>query len=325
VIGWLARFLGRLVSQTPLTAPIWSGQPPPANVVIVAEPWAGHGDALCLVRYLPLWAQAGYNVGYKCSNPGLGNLLRQSFPSDLRFQDEASIKNKKSAAIQVPTYLFQQMYLPRAFNGKLMPHGVGSGAPHKKLEYRPQKKIKAYVPDKPYLRAAPGRIEYYRRRVPLDTIGLCWASGLPPGASAWVRRVQPIKSMPLSAMAPIYERFPCVSLQVGQDRTQLSGTPVLDGLPARPDWSETAALIMACRAIVCVDTAVAHCAGGLGAPVHLLMHNEPTAYFCVRGVASPWYPHFRVYRGKGSDWSEAVARIAAALGQGASPAVSHSS
>ena len=309
----------------PVDAPIWSGQPPPANVVIVAEPWAGHGDALCLVRYLPLWTQAGYDVGYKCANPGLGKLLRQSFPSDLHFRDEANIKNKRPVAMHVPTYLFQQMYLPGAFNGKLTPHGVGSGRPSQKLEFRPQKKWKTYVPDKPYLRAAPGRIEYYRRRVPADAVGLCWASGLPAGASAWIRRVQPIKSVPLSAMAPIYERFPCVSLQVGRDRAQIAGTSVLDVLPPNPDWAETAALVMALRCIVCVDTGVAHLAGGLGAPVHLLMHHEPTAYFCVRGVPSPWYPHIKVYRGKGADWSDAVARITDALGQGASPAVRHSS
>ena len=311
--GLLARCLARFASVAPLDAPIWSGQPPPANIVVVAEPWAGHGDALCLVRYLSLWTQAGYNVGYKCANPGLGKLLRQSFPSDLHFRDEANIKNKRPVAMHVPTYLFQQMYLPRAFNGKLTPHGVGSGAPHQKLEYRPHKKIKAYVPAGPYLRAVPARIEHYRKRVPEGAIGLCWASGV--GKTPWQRRVQPIKSLSLQDMEPIWSRHHCVSLQVGRDRAQLSGTSVRDVLPPNPDWAETAALVMALRCIVCVDTGVAHLAGGLGAPVHLLMHHEPTAYFCVRGVPSPWYPHIKVYRGRGSDWSDAVERIAAVLGR----------
>src|ERR1700733_2131558 len=51
-------------------------------------------------------------------------------------------------------------------------------------------------------------------------------------------------------------RYPCVSLQVGQDRAQLAGTPVLDVLPAKPDWAEAAAVVGALRRGVAVDTGV---------------------------------------------------------------------
>jgi hypothetical protein len=309
--AWFARCLARLTSETPTGAPIWSGQPPPARIIVVGEPWGGHGDAICLARYLPLLEQAGYQVAYKCGIPGLSKLLAQSFAGGLEFRDEM-ISKKKSAPLPVPTFLLQQMYIARAFNGKLTPHGFGSGAPHQKLEYRPRKKVKAYVPEKPYLRADPYRVAYYRKRVPPDAIGLCWASGIYP--FAWSRLVQPKKSMSLATMVPIWSRHPCVSLQIGPDRAQLAGTPVLDVLPPRPDWAETAALVMALRCVVCVDTAVAHLAGGLGVDVHLAMHAEPNSYFNVAGVPSPWYRTVTLYRGKGADWSGAIARIAAALG-----------
>ena len=160
--GWvsLARLPARLRGETLLSSLLWTGQPPPANIVVVAELWGGHGDALCMVRYLPLLTECGYRVGYKCAQPGLGKLLRQSFPSDLHFQDEAHIKNNKPVPLRAPTYLFQQQYLCRAFNGKLTPRGVGSGRPNQKLEYRPRKKVNPYVPEKPYLRADPARVEH---------------------------------------------------------------------------------------------------------------------------------------------------------------------
>jgi hypothetical protein len=155
------------------------------------------------------------------------------------------------------------------------------------------------VPERHYLHADPARVAHYRERIPPGAIGLCWASGRYENANSL--RMQPIKSMPLADLEPIWSRYPTVSLQVGQDRAEIAGTPVLDVLPDRPGWDETAALIMACRCVVAVDTAVVHCGGGLGAPVHLLLHNEPNPYFGVRGVASPWYSRFKVYRGEGSD------------------------
>ena len=126
--------------------------------------------------------------------------------------------------------------------------------------------------------------------------------------------MQPRKSLPLADLAPIYERSPCVSLQVGPARAQIAGTPVLDVLPPKPDWAETAALVKALRCVVAVDTGCAHLAGALGVPLHLLLHSEPQPYWNVRGVPSPWYRGVSVHRGKGADWSEAVVRIAAALG-----------
>ena len=312
--GWvsLARLPARLRGETLLSSLLWTGQPPPANIVVVAESWGGHGDALCMVRYLPLLTECGYRVGYKCAQPGLGKLLRQSFPSDLHFQDEAHIKNNKPVPLRAPTYLFQQQYLCRAFNGKLTPRGVGSGRPNQKLEYRPRKKVNPYVPEKPYLRADPARVEHYRRRIPSGAVGLVWASGVTD--TEWGRRMQPRKSLPLADLAPIYERSPCVSLQVGPARAQIAGTPVLDVLPPKPDWAETAALVKARRCVVAVDTGCAHLAGALGVPLHLLLHSEPQPYWNVRGVPSPWYRGVSVHRGKGADWSEAVARIADALG-----------
>lgn len=47
--------------------------------------------------------------------------------------------------------------------------------------------------------------------------------------------LQARKSMPLADMEPMWSRLLCVSLQVGEDRQQLVGTPVINVLPEAPD------------------------------------------------------------------------------------------
>jgi hypothetical protein len=271
----LARAVRGLCQTKPpeIRATPWSGEPPPACLLVLQDE-GGAGDALCLVRYLPLLDRAGYRTVFRCrSTEGLGRLLRSSFKDfDWPFTG--------------PRYSLSMMLLPAVFGGQTVPRKA------RQAIHKPQLWHKPYVPSAPYLHAEPGRIQYYRKRVPANAVGICWASG-----RSWPR-MQPIKSMTLRDMEPIWSRYPCVSLQVGQDRAQLAGTPVLDVLPAKPDWAESAALVGALRCIASVDTGVAHLAGGLGADVHLALHMEPTPYWNVGGADSPWYPRTLVYQGE---------------------------
>ena len=245
-----------------------------------------------MARYVPLLGRAGYRVGFICST-GQGRLLQYSF------------KDEPYMPFDGPSYRLPMPLLPAVFNGKTTPH-VGRSPSRRALLCKPLHRLKPYLPSKPYLHADPGRVTHYRKRVPADAVGLCWSSG-----RLW-QPMHPIKSMPLADMEPIWSRLPCVSLQVGEDRQELVGTRVIDVLPEAPDWAETAALIGALRCVVTVDTGVAHLAGALGADVHLALHMEPTPYWKVGGVDSPWYPSVRVYQGH--RWAAVVARIAAELG-----------
>lgn len=260
----------------------------------------GHGDCLMAVRYLPLLSAAGYSPLFKCTRPGLGPLLRCSFKDAPETNDREVLEGHP---LPLRTYKIALMHLPAVFNGKSVPQKKRVNL-HESVLHFPYGKVKPYVPAQPYLRADPERIAYYHRRIPSGAIGLVWRSG--PGD------LHTVKSMSLADLAPIWSRHPCVSLQLGPACKEIAGTSVLDALPAAPDWAETAALVMACRCVVCVDTGVAHLAGGLGAEVHLALHAEPQPYYAIRGVASPWYRHTRVYK-KGAGWPDAVARIAAAL------------
>ena len=299
LLARIARAWARATSDVaPIACPEWLGEKPPAQILVVQQPGtSSRGDVIAMVRYLPLLRRLGYGVGFRCLHRGLGRLLDYSFAND-PLVPEFSYELGQVVPLQEASYHVDMMHLPDYFSG---------GA----LRGRRTGKCKLYVPAAPYLRADPDRVAHYKSLLPPNTIGLCWASGFHPAGGVVDPRV---KSMALADMAPIYERFPCASLQVGRDRTQIAGTPVLDVLPANPDWFETAALVKACRCVVAVDTGVAHLAGALGVPLHLALHPEPQLYWSIAGYGDfPWYKGVRVYRSRG-DWAPVIPRIAAALG-----------
>lgn len=149
-----------------------------------------------------------------------------------------------------------------------------------------------------YLRARPGRV------VALDPasrhVGLCWAASA-AGAS---------RSIAASHLARL-RAVPGVafhSLQVGAAEAH-SGAWV-GRWPLR-DFEDTAGLIEALDAVVTVDTAVAHLAGAMGKPVHLIL----TTYEDWRwgsGERTEWYPSMHIHRGS---VAASVARVAKILSE----------
>jgi hypothetical protein len=261
---------------------------PPRDVD--AASWFGDGDMLASCRCVPkigraIWADTN-NIALECPGRFL-QLFSRSFPGVWVTTDDVPLA-RWAAPLFVP-------------NDWLAVWGAFS-----------------YGTD-PYLVADPARVAYYRRRIPLGSIGLCW------GAARRLDGSPSHKSATLASLASIYSRFPCVSLQVGPERAEVAGTPVLDVLPGHAfDWAETAALLSACRAVVSVDTAVAHLAGALGVELHLLLLAPVPIYWALRpdggGIDCPIYADATCYlRGgfvAGCDiggWSDVASRIAAAL------------
>ena len=77
----------------------------------------------------------------------------------------------------------------------------------------------------PYLKPDPELVARYRAIVPAGAIGLCWAAS---GG-----RRDP-RSVPLRDLEPVWDRHPCVSLQVGGERRQSEATKVLDRIARSP-------------------------------------------------------------------------------------------
>lgn len=175
------------------------------------------------------------------------------------------------------------------------------------------------VPCPPYLRPDPAAAAYYAGALPTGCVGLQSRPGN-------FRRGIP--GFAFGALRPLFERWPCVSLnpppslEIPQGIIQvLPSPPVLD-----VDWAEIAAIISQCRAVVTSTTEAMHLAGALDVRAHMMWAGEGWA---VRGGAprrrivgarenlegpfGDWYPSVRGYVSQG-DWPhDTVERIAEAL------------
>jgi hypothetical protein len=80
------------------------------------------------------------------------------------------------------------------------------------------------------------------------------------------------------------------------------------------DFAETAALAACMDAVVSVDTSVAHLAGALGIPLHVLLAYDPDWRWLLGRDDTPWYPTARLYRqGRPGDWEEPLRQLGRAL------------
>ena len=139
-------------------------------------------------------------------------------------------------------------------------------------------------------------------------IGLAWA-GNP--AQANDRR----RSIPPEALAPLLrtEGITFVNLQVGP---RASETGLTDLSAELPDFAATAAVIATLDLVIAVDSAVAHLAGALGAPVWVLLAYAPDWRWLLGREDSPWYASATLFRqATPGDWDGVIARVRTALGR----------
>jgi hypothetical protein len=138
-------------------------------------------------------------------------------------------------------------------------------------------------------------------------IGLVWA-GAPGHANDRNR------SMPLATLAPLRETGARLfSLQ--KDKREGDDLAGIEDLgPELADFEQTAAALAGLDLVVCVDTSVAHLAGAMGVPAWIMLPAIPDWRWLMGRGDSPWYPSLTLFRqSKAGDWSDVVARIAAAI------------
>ncbi len=273
--------------------PPWHGQPLDGRGLLLhAE--QGLGDNLQMCRYLPLIRGAGHIVLEVQAS--LVRLLRTlPHPDGTRVEVVERGGALPAFDLQCP-----MMSLPLA---------CGTACP-------------ADVPAAmPYLSSTPEDAAAWRHRlrdVPGLKVGLCWASGRSPERVNRILHAR--KSIPLAALAPLGTVPGCsfVSLQKGEAAAEL-GTPpadlrVLDLSAAIADFADTAALIGNLDLVLTVDTAVAHLAGALGAPVWLLNRADADWRWSPAQEQAPWYPTLRQFRQQlPGDWAGVVLQVGKAL------------
>ncbi len=160
----------------------------------------------------------------------------------------------------------------------------------------------------PYLRAPDGlAIALPPRRSGERRIGLVWA-GRPTHKNDRNRSIAPALFQPLASV-PNLRLF---SLQVGACAEDLAAIPgIVDLAPRLSDFAATAAAICELDLVICVDTAVAHIAGALGAHCWVLLPFAPDWRWLLAREDSPWYPSLRLFRQSAlGDWGGVLAGVA---------------
>jgi tetratricopeptide (TPR) repeat protein len=268
----------------PAAGPGWDGGPLDGRTILL-YPEQGSGDMLQFIRYAPLVKARGGRVIVGCAERMVPILSTCRGIEQFYSQTTTPPFDTHAALIS----------LPGIFKTDL-----------------------ASIPaDVPYLSAEPDRIERWRKRLRDDgrlRVGINWQ-----GSTKYVLDHQ--RSMPLAQFGPLAqtEGVRLISLQKGEGVEQLADAPFpVEQLGEAVDqdaaFCDTAAVIKNLDLVITSDTAVAHLAGALGAPVWLALGLSPDWRWLLNRDDSPWYPTMRLFRqSQLGDWPGVFGRMAADL------------
>jgi tetratricopeptide (TPR) repeat protein len=170
----------------------------------------------------------------------------------------------------------------------------------------------------PYLDCDPERIERWEARLtaldvrrPVRRVGIAWQGKSNHKGDRW-------RSVPLEQFAPLAQLpgVRLISLQKGHGREQLEKLPgvAVDLGPELNEVADTAAVIRCLDLVITVDTAIAHLAGALAAPVWLALPMVPDWRWLLEREDSPWYPTMRLFRNTHiGPWDEVFGSIKSAV------------
>jgi tetratricopeptide (TPR) repeat protein len=268
-----------------LSAPRWEGQPiTGGNVLVIAE--QGFGDTLQFCRYLPLVAQCCCKVIVYCK-PELVRLVQE-------VEGVSEVISTRDALNEchIDAYVYM-MSLPH-FLAPEPDHVYWNGT---------------------YLTPDIALREQWQHRITGTglKVGIVWAGSPSHHKNA-------LRSLSLSAFRAL-ANIPDIdiySLQKGPGAEQLGTSPeglsITDCGTQITDFADAAAAISCLDLVICVDTAIAHLAGGLGKAVWVLLYFPPDWRWQLKGESSAWYPSMRLFRQDSMrDWSPVIENVTAEL------------
>lgn len=261
--------------------PAWDGRPFPGRTLLV---WVeqGLGDTLQFARYLPMARARGGRVilqTYAC----IRDLLAAVPLADqvLSEHDELPPFDLQAPLLDLPA-LFGSTPVDLPPPVPLVPP-----AGHEPPEALRQKL------------AGGGR-----------KAGLVWA-GSPAHQDDARRSLDPALLAPLATVPGLRWH----SLQVAP--RAVPPLPRVDLAPHFRDFSDTAWAVARLDLVVTVDTAVAHLAGSMGVPTHLLLPFFPDWRWLMEGTSCPWYPSVRIHRQPAPGaWAPVIEGLVGDLGHG---------
>jgi len=176
----------------------------------------------------------------------------------------------------------------------------------------------------PYLYDNPQVTAYWKEQLACDQnfkIGICWQADCKNDVSRLpvARRGIPLQEFFRLTQIPGVSLY---SLQQYDGVEQLATVPkdiIIHRFDAdfdhkRGRFIDTACVIQNMDLIITVDTALAHLAGGLGAPVWLLLPYSTDWRWIAGRTDSPWYPSMRIFKQQQPfAWEHVVTSVQEAL------------
>lgn len=159
----------------------------------------------------------------------------------------------------------------------------------------------------------------FSRKVGMKRVGLVWTSseGAPDTISA--KPVGSRRSMWLRDLKPLASTPDCefISLQHGVGCKQLPEWPgLIDACSRCQDFSELAAIMQTCDAVVTIDTGPAHLSGSLGIPTMVMLPYRADPRWGTSSTCCTLYPSAKLFRQDvPGDWTGPVQRIAKELNE----------
>lgn len=273
--------------------PEWDGSPG-KNVVLYAD--QGLGDEISFASMIPDAAKVCKKLVFDCDGR-LEGLFSRSFPNvkvyGTRVKDEKWAKEDRDIEASLPVGQIGEFF----------------------------RNSDSDFPGTPYLVPCQDRLEQWEHLFSFKgkpVIGLAWTGGVPK-TNARYRRLSLDDLWPILSLDAHF-----VSLQYKDAQGEIDAFKVkhpeveleqYSWATLTNDYDDTAALIAACDAVVCIQTAVAHTAGGLGIPVIVLLPTATSWRYGSAGETIPWYQSMTVIRQKKTDeWRDEIERAAHQLG-----------
>lgn len=276
--------------------PEWDGRPG-QTVVLYGE--QGIGDEISFGSMIPDAIRQCRRVIIDC-DPRLEGLYKRSFP-------KASVYGTRRAKAADGLRWAKEDW---EFDASL---AVGQCGEYFRTD-------QAQFPGTPYLVADPDRVLMWRalwaeKRKPV--IGIAWRGGVPKSGAKF-------RQWDLEQLMPLFNAVDAhwVSLQYKPSGKEVAAFrarhPEVD-LKEYPfatlsaDYDDTAALVMSCDLVICMQTAVAHLAGALGVPVHVFVPRISQWRYAGTSSAIPWYRSLTVHHQQSDDWKVDLADFAETL------------
>jgi hypothetical protein len=275
-----------------LSGSIWHGESIRGRSIFL-YPEQGLGDTLQFVRVSTALKQLGARVLVRCSDRLLP--LFTSVPN----VDQLVLESARPPATDYHASMIEAVDVLYQCTGR--------------IEHCQE----LFASGRGYLTVSEALIGYWKRWLDQfpgpKRIGINWQGN--PNHDADVFR-----SVPLNVLRPLATRsdLQLFSLQFGRGSEQLDECDFADRivrLPGHVDsdggaFTDTTAILKHLDCVVTTDTAIAHLAGAVGAPVVVILGQVPDWRWGLSGDSTAWYPSMTLFRqSRLSSWTDVIEQV----------------